>query len=413
MNIAFVHPNYPGSEGTGATHSATQVVRGLEKRGHNVCVYCTGKTPSEIQEEENRIELLSDVPIYKDFGKELNNAIRSRFDEFSEYDLVHSYIPKAMPSIGELKTRTGTSTVMTLNAYNGVCPKNTLLYKGRDRCKSNGYIKCSKCLSEHNFREASYYDDSSIKKIVGLPYKFITSAFDMKRIFDGLEYKNRIDAYRAPSMHVLQNYEHFGFDSDKIYVIPHPIDNRFDISHESEFIEPFELLFVGQLEYHKGVDQLVPIMERLSNETTKEFTLKIIGTGRLKNKIKSQIRSSSIGSNIELLGFVDYEDLPQIYSNSDLFVYPGRWDEPFARVFLEAIASGTPIATAEFGDISNMLGKACSTTKGTVESISKMIKDIVENDKLEKMSRAASRQTNRYQINSILDDVEEMYYSLE
>ncbi|AKH97427.1 glycosyl transferase family 1 [Halanaeroarchaeum sulfurireducens] len=40
MHIGFIHPSYPSAEGTGATHSATQIVYGLAEAGHNIDVYC-------------------------------------------------------------------------------------------------------------------------------------------------------------------------------------------------------------------------------------------------------------------------------------------------------------------------------------------------------------------------------------
>jgi hypothetical protein len=40
MQIAFIHPRFPSAEGTGATHSATQIVTGLADAGHDITVYC-------------------------------------------------------------------------------------------------------------------------------------------------------------------------------------------------------------------------------------------------------------------------------------------------------------------------------------------------------------------------------------
>jgi archaellum biogenesis ATPase FlaH len=56
MEIAFIHPSWPGDEGTGATYTATQIVTGLAERGHDVTVYCTEK-PSDEAEISSKLSL--------------------------------------------------------------------------------------------------------------------------------------------------------------------------------------------------------------------------------------------------------------------------------------------------------------------------------------------------------------------
>jgi hypothetical protein len=50
MRIAFIHLSAPSAEGTGATHSATQIVYGLADLGHEVDAYCPRYFPNESRE---------------------------------------------------------------------------------------------------------------------------------------------------------------------------------------------------------------------------------------------------------------------------------------------------------------------------------------------------------------------------
>jgi len=47
VKLGFVHPSYPQSEGTGATHSASRIVFELADRGHDVTVYPWERPPDD------------------------------------------------------------------------------------------------------------------------------------------------------------------------------------------------------------------------------------------------------------------------------------------------------------------------------------------------------------------------------
>ena len=66
-------------------------------------------------------------------------------------------------------------------------------------------------------------------------------------------------------------------------------------------------------------------------------------------------------------GFLKGQDLAEIYSVSDLFVFPSR-TETFGNVVLEALASGTPVVGANSGGVknviqSNVTGHLCESGK--------------------------------------------------
>ncbi|KMT45741.1 hypothetical protein EL22_27840 [Halostagnicola sp. A56] len=120
MRIAFIHPHYPTAEGTGATYSATQIVSGLAKAGHEVCVYCTETPDEDLQLPDIECRYLTGTSSHPHTDTKLINEIRSRLEEFGEYDVVHSYLMALIPALAEIGQRTDAATVVTLNAYQGV-----------------------------------------------------------------------------------------------------------------------------------------------------------------------------------------------------------------------------------------------------------------------------------------------------
>jgi len=211
MHIAYIHPSYPGSEGSGATHSATQIVRGLCERGHDVTVFCPSDVPDEVRGDTDRIvDLEIDPGFPRHFGEELNRAIRERSDQLAGFDVVHSYLMQALPAIGRLGRKTGVETALTLNAYLAICPKNDLRYMGREQCGSNGRFKCTACLTDDIRRKAPRYEEPAYEKVARVPHRWTNSLRRLRLVSRGLEYRDDVSAYRAPSAHVKGHHTDLG-----------------------------------------------------------------------------------------------------------------------------------------------------------------------------------------------------------
>jgi glycosyltransferase involved in cell wall biosynthesis len=63
--------------------------------------------------------------------------------------------------------------------------------------------------------------------------------------------------------------------------------------------------------------------------------------------------ASELGVDVRFLGFV--EDVGAVYAAADVFVNPARFDEPFGRAALEALAAGTPVVATTAGAIPEVL----------------------------------------------------------
>lgn len=401
MNIGFVHPTWPGGEGTGAAHSATQVVTGLRDRGHRVTAYCQESPPSEaVTPGISIVDFdLDRFPYHS--SSVLNRELTHRLDGLGNHDVVHGYPPSTVPAITRVATETPAATVVTLNAYAGVCPKNDLLYRGQEHCSDNTPRRCVDCIARTS---RGHGVSHWLKRTAG-------RLGNLRMVRKGLAGVDAIDGFRAPSGHVRENYVEFGFSKDKIRVIPHPLDESFLMEHKSDFEEPIKLLYVGYLEPQKGVEKLLPILDGVCDQGI-DASLTVVGDGQERAEMVEQARTSGRTDRVDFRGHVSNEELPEVYVAHDVLLHPGIWQEPLARVYIEALATGTPIVTTEYGAVETVVGDGGVTTDGTVSGFVDIIAELIRDERLLSLSQGSMETIDRYRLERVIPQIEALYDSI-
>lgn len=116
----------------------------------------------------------------------------------------------------------------------------------------------------------------------------------------------------------------------KIKVIGHGIRDGFEFSKE----DGKYILFVGRLEKHKRIHELIKISKNLN------FPFVIAGSGPLEAPLKEY--SEKIGAEkVIFLGRVSDKKLKELYKGCSFFVSASKW-EGFGLIFIEAAACGKP-----------------------------------------------------------------------
>ena len=149
----------------------------------------------------------------------------------------------------------------------------------------------------------------------------------------------------------------------KVTVIPSGVDTDQFKPRSASYLEKyrdhlqiddkFVLLYVGRLVARKGITDLLSAMSSLARMKS-EVVLIIVGSGHLKNWLMRRAWKLRIASRVIFLGSARMEDLPFLYSLSDLFVLPSYY-EAQGIVILEAMASGVPIISTWAGGIPEMV----------------------------------------------------------
>lgn len=118
------------------------------------------------------------------------------------------------------------------------------------------------------------------------------------------------------------------------------------------------ILFVGALDYRKGIFKLVDAFVDAKSKQS-GLHLFMIGSGSLDNKLKEYVSGKNAGKDVTILPWIDNKDLPAYFSNSDIFVYPsqrqGGWEEQFGYSIAEASSSGLPVISTKTGSISDLV----------------------------------------------------------
>jgi glycosyltransferase involved in cell wall biosynthesis len=108
----------------------------------------------------------------------------------------------------------------------------------------------------------------------------------------------------------------------------------------------WRLLYVGRIDPRKGVTTAVRALAALPDQAT----LDIVGRGDEHHRAEVRALSDAIGvSDRVRYRFVDRSELPQVYADADVCIFPSTWQEPFGLVPLEAMGCGTPVVATGTG----------------------------------------------------------------
>jgi len=220
---------------------------------------------------------------------------------------------------------------------------------------------------------------------------------------ESIQNSNKIDSYHALAWHLVDDYDQVGFARDDISVIPHFYDERF-CSEASSNSSPINLLYVGKLEEKKGPHILINAL----SEASFDFQLRIAGSGPKETNLKQLVQKHGLSDCVTFLGFIPYKEVPAVFADADVFIYPGTWPEPFGRVFLEALASNTPVVTSDVGSAKRIIGEGgVSYDPGNEQGIREGIKTIM-NSYPEYINGCESR-IQRFEPETIIEQFNQFY----
>ncbi|HID28004.1 MAG TPA: glycosyltransferase family 4 protein [Methanosarcinales archaeon] len=117
--------------------------------------------------------------------------------------------------------------------------------------------------------------------------------------------------------------------------------------------EIFTILCVARLIERKGIDYLINAIP-LVLEKQRDVRLILVGEGNLENELKKLCKDLDLEEYVLFKGRVEHDDLPDLYSSSDVFVLPSK-NEGMSNTVLEAMASGLPIITTDTGGTQELI----------------------------------------------------------
>ena len=220
--------------------------------------------------------------------------------------------------------------------------------------------------------------------------------------------------------HFLEFYPEF---KDKIRVIPNGIDlSQFDISlDKSDLIKKYPqlknkkiILFLGRINWIKGLDILIPAFARLYKEN-KNYHLLIAGKDDgdgYEKKVRQWVNEYDLNDAVTFTGLLTGKDKLMAFYGSDVFVLPS-YSEGLPTAVIEAMACGVPVVVSDKVGIVEEINKynAGIIVKTNINDLYNSIKEVVLNpDKSKKMTLNAKKMVYElFDINNIADKMIEMY----
>lgn len=131
--------------------------------------------------------------------------------------------------------------------------------------------------------------------------------------------------------------ERFRLDSDKVVVIPNGLDLEEFKSFKRRNRDFRSILYVGRLEWYKGVHYLVEVLPKLDEDVI----LEIVGNGPLRGYLEERAKRLGIRHRIFFYQDLLRHELLQKFVDADVFVLLSMF-EAYSIVVAEALASSTP-----------------------------------------------------------------------
>lgn len=209
-----------------------------------------------------------------------------------------------------------------------------------------------------------------------------------------------------------------GVDEKKITVVGQHIDTkRFIPTRKKLSLNNVNILFIGRLEFIKGVYEIIYAAKMLSLDNSLrdvKMTFTFVGEGSEKSNLQELVRKMKIERIVKFYSSA-YSEITQYYANADIFVAPSRpiktYQEQFSTVLLEAQSSGLPIVTTGCGGIPENVGDAAlMSNSADFYSLAKNIKALIINPYLrEKFGKAARLHSLKWDINAGSNKIEKIY----
>lgn len=124
----------------------------------------------------------------------------------------------------------------------------------------------------------------------------------------------------------------------------------------------FYVLYLGGYELHKNVTTLLLAYSYVAQALGEDYPLILAGLrpariSPIYPDYEAYVRQLDIEAYVRWIGFVAEEDKPALYRAAEAFVFPSR-HEGFGLPVLEAMASGTPVVTANSSSLPELVGSA-------------------------------------------------------
>lgn len=131
---------------------------------------------------------------------------------------------------------------------------------------------------------------------------------------------------------------------------------KISVSRNEKDEKTYKLLYIGELSERRNTLFLIDVFKRVYEKMGGNVSLQIIGKGKeaYASKVKEYAKNLNVEEGISFIARKDQSELPEVYGEADLFVFPTNYDI-FGMVLLEALYFGVPVISSKNGGSETLL----------------------------------------------------------
>ena len=188
-----------------------------------------------------------------------------------------------------------------------------------------------------------------------------------------------------------------------------------DVYYKYNLCESDRYIFhISSEQPRKNIDIIIKAFYKIKK--MKGFNnLKLLKAGNAQYKtdrkrIVTLVNDLGLQNDVIFLNYVPIEDLPKLYSLSELFVFPSFY-EGFGFPILESMACGTPVITSNVSSLPELAGEAGITINpNDEESLKNSIIDILSNNELKnKLIKCGLQQSLKFTWENCASQTSKIY----
>jgi len=140
------------------------------------------------------------------------------------------------------------------------------------------------------------------------------------------------------------------------------------------------VLFLGRVTFQKGPEYFVEVAKRVIPQLD-DVLFVLAGEGDLLPAVRKQVAELRLGDHFLFPGFVQGEELEELFSVADLYVMPSV-SEPFGITALEAISFETPVIISRQSGVAEVLENVLKVDFWDVDRMADMLINVLTNRSL-------------------------------
>ena len=181
-----------------------------------------------------------------------------------------------------------------------------------------------------------------------------------------------------------------GIPREKIAVVPNPVELEKFLKLESEGHKPVKILYLGSYEKFKGPQILLQALSKIKLDYKANF----YGSGSLEKWMKNFVKENDLSGKIKINRKVSYDEIPRLYQEHDILVFPSLIGEAFGRIVIEAMAAGNPVIASRIGGVVDIVGDRKTgflVEAGNVDELRNAIIKLIDKPELREKMGAEGR----------------------